>query len=95
MTVGANSTGRKQVAMPRPKPTRYGEYMMNFVKLQFSDARPHVEGIENVNAVLRSVGVCASTVTIPDEAKPILKASQTRPISEDEQNALIRSLFFP
>lgn len=62
---------------------------MNFVKLQFSDGRPVVEGIDNVNAVLRSVGVRASTVPIPEEAKPILKASQTRAIGEEEQNKLI------
>jgi hypothetical protein len=62
---------------------------MNFVKLQFSDGRPDVEGIENVNAVLRSAGVRASTVSIPEEAKPILQSSLTRAISEEEQNKLI------
>ncbi|WP_321839548.1 hypothetical protein [Paraburkholderia bannensis] len=65
---------------------------MNFVKLQFSDGRPDVAGIENVNAVLRSVGVRASTVPIPAEARPILEASQSRAISEEEQEKLI-SLF--
>lgn len=62
---------------------------MDFVKLQFSDGRPNVEGIESVNAVLRAVGVRTSTIAIPDEAKPILKASLTRATTEDEQNQLL------
>lgn len=62
---------------------------MNTVKLQFSDGRSDVTGVENVNAVLRSVGVRASTLPIPEEAGPILKASRTRAISEEEQSRLI------
>jgi hypothetical protein len=62
---------------------------MNFVKLQFSDGRPDVEGVDNVNAVLRSVGVRASTVSIPEAAKPILKASLANAISEEDQNRLL------
>lgn len=62
---------------------------MNFVKLQFSDGRSDVEGIHNVNHVLRSVGVRASTVAIPTEALPILEAAQSRPITEEEQLELI------
>lgn len=60
-----------------------------YVKLQFSDGRSNVSGVENVNAVLRSVGVRASTVTIPEQAKPILNASLSRSINEDEQKKLI------
>lgn len=59
------------------------------VKLQFSDSRSNVTGVENVNAVLRSIGVRASTLLIPEEAKPILKASQTRAITAQEQSKLI------
>ena len=62
---------------------------MNFVKLQFSDGRSDVEGIDSVNAVLRSVGVRASTVSIPEEAKPILKASLMNALSEEDQNKLL------
>lgn len=62
---------------------------MNFVKLQFSDGRPDAEGIENVNAVLRAVGVRASTVAIPEEAKPILRTSLTQAISEEDHSKLI------
>ena len=57
---------------------KIGVLFMNIVKLQFSDGRPNAVGLEEVNAVLRSVGVRASTVSIPDAAKPILKASQSR-----------------
>ncbi len=62
---------------------------MSFVKLQFSDGRPDVDGIDNVNFVLRSVGVRASTVEIPEEAKSILAASLTRPTGETEHAKLI------
>jgi hypothetical protein len=61
----------------------------DIVKLQFSDGRSNVTGVENVNAVLRSVGVRVSTLSIPEQAKPILKASQIRVITPDEQNELI------
>lgn len=61
----------------------------DIVKLQFSDGRSNVTGIENVNSVLRSVGVRASTLPVPETAKPILEASQTRAISEAEQRKLI------
>lgn len=59
------------------------------VRLQFSDGRPNVAGIENVNAVLRAVGVRASTVDIPAAAKPILKASLIRATDEQEQQKLV------
>lgn len=68
-----------------------GAQAADFVKLQFSDGRADVRGVENVNAVLRAVGVRASTVAIPDAVKPILKASQTRATSEEEQKALLSS----
>jgi hypothetical protein len=61
----------------------------DIVKLQFSDGRSNVTGVGNVNAVLRSIGVHASTVSIPEDAKPIIKASQTRAINEEEQHKLI------
>lgn len=60
-----------------------------FVKLQFSDGRSSVTGVENVNAVLRSVGVRVSALSVPEQAMPILRTSQTRAITPDEQNELI------
>ncbi|MFJ4172245.1 hypothetical protein ACIPY3_22265 [Paenarthrobacter sp. NPDC089714] len=62
---------------------------MNHVKLQFSDGRSDVEGIDNVNHVLRSVGVRTSTVDIPVDARPILEAAQHRAITEAEQLELV------
>jgi hypothetical protein len=61
----------------------------DLVTLKFSDGRSNVAGVENVNAVLRSVGVRASTVAIPEQAKPILKASLNRAVNNDEQKKLI------
>lgn len=66
---------------------------MNILKLQFSDGRPDVVGLEEVNTVLRSVGVRASTVCIPEAAKPLLKASLSRAMTEGEQEELIK-LFY-
>ncbi|GFE77294.1 hypothetical protein [Novosphingobium sp. TCA1] len=65
----------------------------DIVKLQFSNGRSEVVGVENVNAVLRGAGVRASTVAIPEGAKPILRASETRAVSEAEQKKLI-TLFY-
>lgn len=61
----------------------------DLVTLKFSDGRSNVSGVENVNAVLRSVGVRASTVAIPEQAKPILKTSLIRAVNDDEQKKLI------
>lgn len=61
----------------------------DFVRLQFSDGRPNVSGVESVNAVLRPIGVRASTVAIPDQTKSILKASTTGPTNAAEQKQLI------
>lgn len=63
----------------------------DLLQLQFSDGRADVRGVENVNAVLRAVGVRASTVAIPAAVQPILKASQTRATSAAEQKTLIAS----
>ncbi|KAM3521836.1 hypothetical protein MY4038_008866 [Beauveria bassiana] len=62
------------------------------LKLSYLDGRPSTIGITAVNEILRTVGVRASQVPVPTEAYPILEASKTRAISEDEQAKLI-SLF--
>lgn len=64
-------------------------HAQDVVTLKFSDGRSSVAGVEKVNAVLRSVGVRASTVAIPEPAKPILKASLSRAVHDDEQKKLI------
>lgn len=56
----------------------------NTVKLSHLDGSPAETGIENVNRVLRQIGVHVSEVPIPPEARPILEASKTRAISADE-----------
>ncbi|KAF7728913.1 hypothetical protein EC973_005308 [Apophysomyces ossiformis] len=65
----------------------------NIVSLKFNDGRPDVVGLDKVNQILRTVGVRASTLDIPKEAKPILKESQTRPLTEEEKDHLI-SIFY-
>jgi hypothetical protein len=59
------------------------------LKLEYSDGSPASIGVEKVNAALRSVGVRVSTLPLPEAALPILKASQTRAVTQDEANALI------
>ncbi len=56
--------------------------------LSYSDGKPAATGVNNVNAVLRSVGVRVSTLPLPVEALPILKASQTRAITQEEADEL-------
>ncbi|MAC45814.1 MAG: hypothetical protein CMI12_03025 [Oceanospirillum sp.] len=62
--------------------------------LSYSDGRPATTGVDQVNSVLRSVGVRVSTLDLPKAALPILEASQTRTISSDEAQELI-SVHFP
>ena len=59
------------------------------IKLSYSDGKPATTGLDNINAVLYSVGVHVSTVSIPEEALPLLKISQTRSLSPDETAKLI------
>ena len=63
------------------------------LSLAYSDGRPVTTGVDNVNAVLLSVGVRVSTVPLPEEAKPILKSSQTRAITQEEADELISEHF--
>jgi len=59
------------------------------IKLSYSDGTPATTGIDNINDMLRSVGVRVSTVPLPEAASPILKASQTRAITPEEADKLI------
>lgn len=63
------------------------------ITLSFSDGSADVVGIENINTILKKVGVCVSTVVIPAQAKPILEMSRTRALKKDEADNLI-SLFY-
>lgn len=56
----------------------------NAVTLSHLDGHPAETGIENVNRLLRQIGVRISEVPIPPDARPILEASRTRAISDDE-----------
>ncbi|WP_338930491.1 hypothetical protein WEB32_01100 [Streptomyces netropsis] len=62
------------------------------LKLSYTDGRRATIGIDAVNQVLRAVGVHVSQTPIPAEAHPILNASRTRALTEDE-NAKLISLF--
>ncbi|MFN3237827.1 MAG: hypothetical protein ACE37D_12310 [Pseudomonadales bacterium] len=60
------------------------------VALYYSDGSAPVHGIRAVNNALLKIGVRVSQVEIPAVAKPILKASKERAITEDEAQQLIR-----
>lgn len=62
------------------------------VNLHFSDGRKSLEGIDQINDVMRSIGFHMSRVDIPEAAKPLIDAAATRPTTEEEQKKLI-SLF--
>lgn len=59
------------------------------IKLAYSDGRPATTGLDDINAMLRSVGVRVSTIPLPDIAAPILEASHTRAIAPEEVDKLI------
>lgn len=59
------------------------------LKLAYSDGRAVTTGVDNVNAVLRAVGVRVSTLPLPEAALPILKISQTRAVTQEEADELM------
>ena len=59
------------------------------ITLSYSDGRTDTIGIDDINAVLHSVGVRVSTLFLPKEALPILKTSKTRAINPEEVTELI------
>jgi hypothetical protein len=59
------------------------------IKLSYSDGKPATTGLDNINAVLRSVGVRVSTLPLPEAASPIFKASQIRAITPEETIKLL------
>ncbi|WP_205748345.1 hypothetical protein [Dyadobacter bucti] len=61
----------------------------NGIQLEFSDGRPNAVGFKNANAILSQIGVHASLITIPVEAKDILTKSFKRAITEKEHEKLI------
>lgn len=68
-------------------------YAGGMLKLAYSDGRKATIGVEEVNHVLRSVGVRVSTVPLPKDALPTLEASQYRAITQDEADELISTHF--
>ncbi|MGY3856616.1 hypothetical protein [Aeromonas intestinalis] len=61
------------------------------VSLKFSDGRAEVKGVEAVNAVLNPIGVNVITIDIPETAKPVLNAAQTRALTSAEHAFLIEA----
>ena len=63
------------------------------LRLQFSDGRPDALGFENVNAVLKQIGVHGTLLPIPEKVKPLLEISSKRALTADENKTV--SSFFP
>jgi len=59
------------------------------IALYYSDGSEADYGIEAINRRLLKIGVRVSQVTIPEKAKPILKQSAHRALSQTESNKLI------
>ncbi|WP_250961796.1 hypothetical protein [Pseudomonas sp. CG7] len=59
------------------------------VSLKFSDGRPDIVGVNDVNAALKPIGVHVTTVDIPESAKAVLATSHERALTEDEKKSLI------
>lgn len=60
-----------------------------FIALAYSDGSAPTVGLEAVNARLREIGVRVSEVPIPAAARPILRASRSRPVSAQESAELL------
>jgi hypothetical protein len=59
------------------------------LKLSYSDGRAATTGLENVNVMLRQVGVRVSEIPLPKSALPILKTSHSRAINPEEIQELL------
>ncbi|WP_288740256.1 hypothetical protein [uncultured Rheinheimera sp.] len=57
--------------------------------LSYSDGRPATQGLEQVNQVLRSIGVRVSTVAIPQQAKAVIAQAKQRALTKQESEQLI------
>jgi len=62
----------------------------NHVALHYSDGSVPEYGIEIINQRLLEIGVRVSQVVIPENAKPILRQSVHRALSQQESDALIQ-----
>lgn|SRR3990167_9921089 len=51
--------------------------------LTYSDGQASTQGVEQVNQVLKSIGVRVSTETIPEQAKPVIAQAKRR-VNEDK-----------
>lgn len=57
--------------------------------LSYSDGRASTQGVEQVNQVLKSIGVRVSTVAIPQQAKPVIAQAKHRALTKEENEQLI------
>lgn len=66
-----------------------GKETAGILKLEYTDGREATVGVDEVNAVLRTVGVRVGTVPLPEAALPLLEASHTRALTEEEASQMI------
>jgi hypothetical protein len=64
-----------------------------FIELSYSNGTGSTYGLENINKVLREIGVRVSSIPIPDEAASLLNISPHRALSQAEADKLI-SIFY-
>ena len=62
----------------------------NLIALYYSDGSAPDYGIEAINQRLSEIGVRVSRVAIPEDAKPILKQSVFRALTQEESDKLIQ-----
>ncbi|WP_022669110.1 hypothetical protein [Desulfospira joergensenii] len=60
-----------------------------FIELAYSDRSPSTYGVNQINEVLRAVGVRVSTLPLPEAAGQILETSQSRALTTAEADELI------
>lgn len=57
--------------------------------LHFSDGRPAVRGVAEVNAVLGTAGVHLSRIPLPARARSLLESSAHAPLTDEQQRELL------
>jgi hypothetical protein len=61
-----------------------------FLELSYSDGSAATYGVDNINAVLSSIGVRVSTLLLPNEASQLLKTSEDRSLTTNEAKEVLR-----
>ncbi|WP_375748102.1 hypothetical protein [Vibrio sp. HN007] len=64
---------------------------LGVLELAFSDGRPAVNGIQNVNNALKGIGVKVTEASIPNNVQDVLERSKKQALSKQDQSLLLET----